>query len=57
MLDLFRKSKAVKSTAFSKFIRDASSREKKRVYAEVLEKASEDQLLVLKKGAPQAKVG
>ena len=40
---LFSRRKVVKSTAFSKFIREASSADKKRVYTEVLKKASERQ--------------
>ena len=42
-----RKPKAVASTPFSEFIRNASSREKKRVYKHVLEKATESQNRVL----------
>jgi len=42
-----RKPKAVASTSFSEFIRNASSREKKRVYKHVLEKATESQNQVL----------
>ena len=42
-----RKSKAVVSTPFSEFIRNASSAEKKRVYKRVIEKASESQNWVL----------
>ena len=34
---------AAESSAFSEFIRNASSGEKKRVYSEVLKKASEKQ--------------
>lgn len=41
------KTKAVASTPFSEFIRNASSAEKKRVYKRVLEKASESQNRVL----------
>ena len=42
-----RKPKTVESTPFSEFIRNASSREKKRVYKHVLEKATESQNRVL----------
>jgi hypothetical protein len=42
-----RKPKAVASTPFSEFIRNASSAEKKRVYKRVLEKATESQNRVL----------
>lgn len=41
------KPKTVRSTRFSEFIRTASSREKKRVYRRVLERASERQRQVL----------
>lgn len=51
MFTLKRKSKIVDSTPFSEFIRNASSREKKRVYKHVLEKASERQNRVLAKAA------
>jgi hypothetical protein len=44
---LFSKLKIVKSTQFSEFIRNASSREKKRVYTEVMRKATERQLNVI----------
>lgn len=37
------KHKPVRTTQFSEFIRTASSREKKRVYQDVLERASERQ--------------
>ncbi len=47
MFSFKRKSKAVASTPFSEFIRNASSAEKKRVYKRVLEKASESQNRVL----------
>lgn len=40
---LIRSQPKVASTAFSDFIRNASSKEKKRVYAKVLEGASERQ--------------
>jgi hypothetical protein len=51
MFSLKRKSKAVASTPFSEFIRNASSKEKKRVYKRVLEKASESQNRVLARAA------
>lgn len=41
------KPKRIPSTRFSDFIRNASSREKKRVYRRVLEKASERQRRLL----------
>ena len=37
-----------KDSEFSKFIREASSREKKKVFMDVLEKATEDQRKILK---------
>ncbi len=42
-----RKPKPATSTPLSEFIRNASSREKKRVYKQVLERASESQNRVL----------
>ena len=51
MFSLKHKSKAVVSTPFSEFIRNASSAEKKRVYKRVLEKASESQNRVLNRAA------
>lgn len=39
------------STAFSTFIRDASSREKKKVYKKVLQKSIEDQKKILESSA------
>lgn len=38
-----KKTKPLASTPFSDFIRNASSRDKKRVYADVLKKATEKQ--------------
>lgn len=43
MMNLFSKRKPVASTAFSDFIRNAKSEEKKKVYSEVLERATERQ--------------
>ena len=43
MFSFKRKPKATASTPFSEFIRNASSAEKKRVYKQVLERASESQ--------------
>jgi hypothetical protein len=46
------KNKAHKrSTEFSDFIRNASSREKKRVYSEVLQKATEQQLDIIRRAS------
>jgi len=47
-MSLFAKSKTVKSTPFSDFIRNASSGEKKRVYSDVLKKATERQLSIIR---------
>jgi len=46
-----KKAKKVASTPFSDFIRSAKSGEKKRVYTEVLEKATERQRELLRKTA------
>lgn len=48
MLTIF-KSKEKKSTPFSEFIRNASSKDKKRVYSDVMKKATDRQLSVIKK--------
>lgn len=45
----FLKSKKVASTSFSEFIRNASSKEKKKVYKIVLVKATERQRSVMEK--------
>jgi len=46
---MFLKKKTVKTTAFAEFIRSASAREKKRVYSDVLKKATDRQLDVIRK--------
>lgn len=51
MFSFLRKPKPVTSTPLSEFIRNASSREKKRVYKQVLEKATESQNRVLSRVA------
>jgi len=51
MISRLLKSKPTKSSPFSEFIRTASSAEKKRVYGEVLKKATERQERVLKKAS------
>lgn len=43
------KKKLAPSTPFSEFIRNASSREKKRVYHDVLKKASDSQREVIER--------
>jgi hypothetical protein len=50
-MDHLTKSKPESSTPFSKFIREASSREKKSVYGRVLEKATKDQKDLMKKAS------
>ena len=50
MFKLFSKDKKVKKgSAFSEFIRNASSAEKKKVFKRVLEKATEDQRRIFNK--------
>jgi len=48
IISMFSKLKTVKSTLFSDFIRNASSREKKRVYSDVMKKATDRQLKVIR---------
>lgn len=49
---IFRpKPRTVPSTPISEFVRNASSRDKKRVYKIVLEKATEEQRRVLREAA------
>ena len=51
---LFSKRKPAGSTRFSEFIRSASSSEKKRVYTDVLKKATDRQNAVVRREpAPQ----
>jgi hypothetical protein len=47
MFGLFDKPATVKETSLSKFIREASSADKKRIYGEVLRRATDRQLKVL----------
>lgn len=51
MLSFLKKSHPVESTPFSDFIRNASSEQKKRVYAGVLKEATERQQQVIKEAA------
>lgn len=51
----FLKSKPAGSSQFSEFIRTAPSREKKKVYTKVLERATERQNLVLMRHSALAK--
>jgi hypothetical protein len=46
---MFFKKKLKKSSLFSDFIRNASSRDKKRVYSNVLRKATDRQLGIIRK--------
>jgi hypothetical protein len=48
-MSLFSKPKIVKSTMFSDFIRNASSGKKKRVYTDVMKKATERQMSVIRR--------
>lgn len=48
---MFSKKKTLKTTTFSEFIRNASSGEKKRVYTDVLKKATERQQTLIEKAA------
>jgi hypothetical protein len=54
MFNFCKKKAHKRSTEFSRFIRLASSREKKRVYTEVLKKATEMQLDIIRR-APEIK--
>jgi hypothetical protein len=56
MLFTFKK-RPDSSSAFSEFIRNAKSGEKKRVYRDVLEKASESQRLVVERARTSKKAG
>jgi len=46
---MFFKKKQERTTSFSEFIRNASAKEKKRVYTHVMKKASERQLAIIRK--------
>jgi len=48
-MSMFSKLKTVKSTPFSDFIRNASSGKKKRVYSDVMKKATDRQLDIIKR--------
>ena len=50
-----KKLETIESTRFSEFIRNASSREKKRVYSDVLKKATEMQNDVVKRARSKTK--
>lgn len=54
-MSIFSKPKPATSTEFSKFIREASSQEKKRVYTDVIKRATERQREVLERaGRPNS---
>ena len=42
-IPFIRKNKKIESTKFSRFIRNASSSEKKKIYTKVMQKAIQDQ--------------
>ena len=48
MMDIFKKEE-LRETSFSRFIREANSAEKKKVFKTVLRKATEDQRKLLQK--------
>lgn len=50
-MDLFFRRKSQGASALSEFIRNASSRDKKRIYTRVLEKATERQKAVMERAA------
>ena len=52
MLGIF-KEEVAESTPLSDFFRNASAKEKKRVFSEVSKKASEDQLKLIKQAGKQ----
>jgi hypothetical protein len=54
-MKFFGKQKAIVSTRFSEFIREAPSGEKKRVYTEVLKKATARQVAVLERSTGKKK--
>lgn len=55
MFKLFTKSKPLASTPFSEFIRNAKAGEKKRVYVEVMKKATDRQNAVIQQHPETAK--
>lgn len=54
-MGLFSKSKPKGSSAFSEFFRNAKSKERKRLYAKVLDKATERQLAVMAEATNRGK--
>lgn len=62
MFNLFRHSHLLEATSLSRFVRDTSSAEKKRIYANVISKASLEQRLLMEsvaanKGDHESKQG
>ena len=55
MFKIFSKAKLATSTPFSEFIRNAKAGEKKRVYVEVMKKATDRQNAVIEQFAETAK--
>ena len=55
MFKIFSKTKPLPSTPFSEFIRNAKAGEKKRVYVEVMKKATDRQNAVIEQFAETAK--
>ena len=55
MFKIFSKTKPVSSTPFSEFIRNAKAGEKKRVYVEVMKKATDRQNAVIQQHVQRAK--
>ena len=55
MFKIFSKSKPLASTPFSEFIRNAKAGEKKRVYVEVMKKATDRQNAVIQQFAETVK--
>ncbi|PZP98319.1 MAG: hypothetical protein DI587_14830 [Variovorax paradoxus] len=47
MLSLFRRQDLAETTPLSRFVRDASSEEKRKVYAHVIQKAATEQRQVM----------
>jgi hypothetical protein len=54
-MNIFSRRKVLASTAFSNFIRNASAGEKKKVYTEVLKKATERQNAVIERDVRSSK--
>jgi hypothetical protein len=55
LMGFFFRRKGRSSSAFSEFVRNASSRDRKRVYTKVLEKATEQQKAVIERASQTPK--